>query len=119
MILGGAAVAGGLLIINALKDKRVADLNVPSGGTSNDNDLLRDNYNAAQKMIVDLKGKVASGTKTEGQLRNVIKAKSGSISKLTSERDLLKDNYGAAQNLLADAKNVTLSSIPDMYRNQF
>ena len=119
LILGGAAVAGGLLIINALKDKRVADLNVPSGGTSNDNDLLRDNYNAAQKMIVDLKGKVASGTKTEGQLRNVIKAKSGSISKLTSERDLLKDNYGAAQNLLADAKNVTLSSIPDMYRNQF
>lgn len=135
LILGGAAVAGGLLIINALKDKSVADLNVPSGGAG-DNDLLRDNYNAAQKMIVDLQGKNAKQATTIGAMtknlttqrdtlrkvakeRNLLKDNYGAAQKLLADRNLLKDNYGAAQKLLYEAKNVTLSSIPDMYRNQF
>ena len=76
LIIGGAAVAGGLLIINALKNKRVSELNAAAGGDLKDRNLLQDNYNAAQKMITDLQGKLATSSKTEGQLRNVIKAKS-------------------------------------------
>ena len=126
LIIGGAAVAGGIFIIKALRDKRVSELNAINGVDlkdkdllSKDRNLLQDSYNAAQKRILDLQDKVSSSAKTEGQLRNIIKAKSGAITKLTGERDLLRNSYDAAQKMLVDSREIKLNEIPDIYRNQF